>query len=183
MRMKFLQKLTVGLLGVSLLSASLEEEIKESLVSFSDFLQEQLDNCNEDLQAFQESLDQNAWDEILPQKGENSSVKIFQLKLNGHNRAVVVSPGEQVEMVVGYQSENDSPSQISIGTLTQDPKTTIVLQGGLEGGMEELYLKAPEEPGIYSVRYNVTPANAGSWLDENNNPPGFSYTIGYIVVK
>ncbi len=120
---------------------------------------------------------------------------LSHLQLNGHHKIAVVKPGEKVEGTVDCHLDRDQCSalgfyRVVLGLKHEGPQTSICNCLGAAAGdsKESFSLTAPEEPGIYQIRFRVVESLLEStafmhWKDENGHGPDATTTIGLLVVK
>lgn len=181
--------------SANLHAKDLNEKVKHGIDNVADHLKKAVDQIKGDAKAIQEYLDHYQWKGVIEERTTSGVATLKHLKLNGHRKAVVCSPGETVACKVKAFLDPDKCSKVSlyhvvIGLKGIGPQTTICNYPGLAAGrsIEEFKLTAPRDVGVYEVRFRVveslTESGAlDSWVDVQGNEPDASTTIGAIIVK
>lgn len=145
---------------------------------------------------FRERVQNYNWKGIFQEKATVGPTTIKDITLNGHHRAVVVKPGERinVEMIAQLDKSQVKDFQyhrVLVGFKGVGPQKAIGQGIGYLAGTEskeEFALIAPSETGFYEIRFRpVEGYREGEakkhWLDSNQNEPDASSTIGVVLVK
>ena len=176
-------------------AGSFENKIKNKLDRGVKELKEKIDKFGESREEVQDYLNNYDWKGIIQNKASSDGVTLKNLKLNGHKKVAVVSPGEIVQASVTCDLD---PAQCSalklyrvvIGLKGKGAQTTIGNELGVlaRKSHETFQLKAPEKPGIYQVRFRLVESYREEpaleeWEDEDGKEPDAKTTIGVLAVK
>jgi hypothetical protein len=174
---------------------NITDKAKETLEQATESLKSGIDNLGDDFKAIQDYLDNYSWKGIIQDKASSGAVTLKHFELNDTSKVVVVKPGETVEGVVKCHLNKELCSslylyRVVLGIKGQGPQTTIGNELGIVAGKseEKFVLTAPQEPGIYQIRFRLVESLFESkafdaWLDEEGNEPDASTTLGILVVK
>jgi hypothetical protein len=171
------------------------DKAKETVDSISDSIKRGIDHLGDDFDAIQRYLENYHWKGVIQEKASSGAVTLEKIRLNGHSKAVVVKPGERIEGSVKCILDRNQCSALSfyrvvLGIKGEGAQESIGNELGLMAGPseEKFALIAPQEPGIYQVRFRLVDAyfkgNAfDAWEDDEGNEPDGTTTIGLIFVK
>jgi len=155
---------------------------------------------SESADKFKERVQTYNWNGVIHDKVTVGATTIKDITFNGRRPAIVVKPGERVDVGLTCQLDTNKVKdhryhRVLIGFKgMEQPEKTIGEGFGLidKDSREEFTLTAPREPGAYEIRFQ--PVAAGGyipypgeakrqWLDCNLNDPDSRTTIGVILVK
>ena len=170
------------------------DKIKNVIQEAADSLKKGVEAAGEDLEAIQSYLDNYQWKGLLEHEATSEYATLRDLKLNHRGRAIVVSPGERIhgKVHVTLDANQCSPLslyRIAIGFSGKGAQTTIYNSlGACKDHAERFDLIAPQEPGIYQIRFRLSNALFESsaldeWVNKNGDEPDAKSTIGIVVVK
>jgi hypothetical protein len=172
-----------------------DEKVKQFIDSSSEKLKGAVDKIGDNLVDIQNYLDNYDGKGLIQDEASSGAASLKHLQLNGHSRAVVVRPGERVEGVVQCNLDRNKCSalglyRVVIGISGKGGQTTIGNDLGIAVGesLEKFSLIAPQEAGIYQIRFRVVDKlfegdALKAWVDKKGNEPDGSTTIGLIIVK
>lgn len=172
-----------------------DEKIKDAIDDVADFLKKGVDAVGDNIDALQNYLDNYHWKGIVQDEAASGPATLRHLHLNDHRRAIAVRPGEKIEGTIQCALDSSRCSSLSLyrivlGIKGKGPQTTIgnELGAAARETLEKFTLTAPDEPGIYQIRFRVVESlfessALDSWMDERGNEPDGTTTIGIILVK
>ncbi len=189
----------VALLGLTYpntaCAKSVEKTVKEWIDDGSEALKKGTDKLGDDFNAIQDYLNNYHWKGLIEEKATSGPATLKHLELNDYSKVVVVKPGETIEAEVKCNLDPDQCSiygvyRIVVGLKGKGPQAVIANESGLIAGKtrEKFTLLAPEEPGMYQIRFRTVDAlfqstALAAWIDEEGNEPDGTTTIGIIFVK
>jgi hypothetical protein len=189
----------LALLGVSHFNVgwtkSVDDKVKGWIEDSSEALKKGVDKLGDDFAAIQQYLNNYHWKGLIEKEAASGPATLKHLKLNDHDTAVVVKPGEEIEAEVECHLDSEQCSifgvyRIVVGLKGEDAQAVIGNELGLVAGKsnEKFTLKAPDEAGMYQIRFRVVNAlfkdkALNSWKDEHGNEPDGTTTIGVVIVK
>jgi len=171
-----------------------QDKVKGAIESAAEALKGAVDKIGNNLEDLQKYFDHYPWKGVIQDRTTSGAATLENLKLNHHERAVVVKPGERVDCsVICHLDRTDCSSlsiyRIAVGIKGEGAQTTICNYLGLLAGdsVEKFTLIAPADHGVYEVRFRpaegLTEKEAlKAWTDAQGQEPGASTTIGFIVV-
>lgn len=171
-----------------------EDRIKESIGDVADFLKKEVDVIGNDITSIQNYLENYHWKGIIQDSATSGAETLSKLRLNGHTRVVVVKPNTEIEGVVECSLNSEEVSSLKvyravIGIAGLGPQAVVGKMLGISPGetLETFSLSAPNEPGLYEVRFRTADCFLehfafDAWNDENGNEPDGTTTIGIIYV-
>ena len=172
-----------------------DDKIKDAIDDVADFLKKGVDAVGDNIEALQNYLDNYHWKGLIQDEAAVGPATLRHLQLNGHRRAIAVKPGEKIDGVVQCTLDSSRCSSLSLyrivlGIKGKGPQITIgnELGAAARETLERFTLAAPQEPGIYQIRFRVVESLFESsaldaWTDERGNEPDGTTTIGIILVK
>lgn len=172
-----------------------DQTIKDAIDDAADFLKKGVESVGENIESLQSYLDNYHWKGILQDEAVVGPATLRHLELNGHKRAVAVRPGERIEGIVQCTLDSSKCSSLSfyrivLGIKGKGPQVAIGNELGAvaKESLERFSLVAPNERGIYQLRFRVVESLFESsaldaWVDHEGNEPDGTATIGIIVVK
>lgn len=189
----------IGFLGITFVNTawtkSVEEKTKDWIDNQADALKRGVDQLGDDFDAAQDYLNHYHWKGVIEEEATSGPATLKHLELNGHSKAVVVYPGEQIEAQVECHLNPEQCSvfrlyRIVVGMKGEGPQAVIGNETGFFAGqsIEKFTLVAPDRSGIYQIRFRTVEAltKTGAieaWVDKDGNEPDGTTTIGLIVVK
>lgn len=174
---------------------SAEDKVKEAIDRVSDALKKGVDECGNDLRAVQNYLDNYQWKGVIEDSASAGPATLSQVTLNGRPKAIAVQRGERIHghlhcFLDPEKAETMTYYRVLIGFSGKGGQTTLYNRFGMGAGGsdEDFSLIAPQEPGLYEIRFRVvekfTEGEAiKQWVDLNGNEPDARTTIGFVVVK
>jgi hypothetical protein len=173
---------------------SIGNKVKKYIDEATDALKHGVDKLKGDFHAIQDYLDHYPWKGMVQTEATSGPVTLGHLKLNGHSKAIVASPGQEIDAEVECTFNPEETTffghyEVVIGLKDVGPQVAIG-EAGLPAGRvkEKFTLVAPEQNGIYQIRFR--PAKIifhtlafDSWKDAEGNEPDAAATIGIIIVK
>ncbi|MGH2611517.1 MAG: hypothetical protein ACRDFB_00535 [Rhabdochlamydiaceae bacterium] len=178
-----------------LYAKGLQDKIKKGIENVSVFLKKEVDKVTGDIEAVQEYFDHYSWKGIIQDHTTSGVATLEQLKLNGHPKAVVVYPGAKIEGEVQCSLDSKQCSKLAyyrvvLGIKGLGPQESICNDLGAVVGksVEKFTMTAPENKGIYEIRFRVVDSFSESsafeaWADDEGQEPDATTTIGIIIVK
>lgn len=172
-----------------------EAKLKRASERAEAALKSALEKIKDDAQAVRDYLSNHCWKDIIHDDAVSGPVTLKNLTLNGYPKAVLAQPGETVEATVDCNLDREKCNSLSfyrivVGLKGVGAQTTIGNELGIVAGpsKEKFSLVAPQEPGIYQIRYTVAETvfekkARHSWVDKKGNEPSAATTIGVIVVQ
>ncbi len=169
---------------------SVEEKAKKFIDETAGALKQAVDQFGDNVSEIQSYLDHYHWKGVLEDQSTTDPVTLKNLRLNGHDKVVVVLPGERVEgrVTCTYAQEQCAALtyyRIILGIKDQGAQTTIAGTLGAFAGEshEDFVLIAPATRGMYQIAFQPTEALLEStalaqWRDPEGVKP-----IGFIIVK
>lgn len=176
-------------------AGSIGDKVKGWIEEGSEAIQKGVDELGDDFASIQDYLDQYHWKGIIQDTAGSGSATLKQLKLNEHSRVIIVKPGEKIEAKAKCNVDADTSSAFSlyrivVGLKGVGPQAVIGNELGFYAGKtrEKFTLVAPEEPGMYQIRFRLVEAFSkttalNAWTDAEGNEPDGLTTIGIIFVK
>jgi hypothetical protein len=174
---------------------SVGDKIKDSIDSAAESFKKGVDKLGDDFNAIQDYLDHYHWRGLVEDKVTDGPATLEYLTLNGHSKAIAVTPGQDIaaEVIATLDPKKvDTLSfyRIVVGIPGEGPQAVIGNEIGFAAGRSEerFFLKAPARPGIYHVCFRLvnTPLESTAreaWKDDKGYEPDTRSAIGIIVVK
>ncbi len=171
------------------------DAVKGWVEDAAEALKKGVDALGDDFNAIQDYLDHYHWKGIIQDKATSGPATLKHLELNENSRAIVVKPGEKIEAEIkcildAKQCSTFGFYRIVVGIKGEGPQAVIGNELGLAAGRtrEKFTLTAPNEPGMYQIRFRPVDAlfeatALDAWKDEEGNEPDGKTTIGIIIVK
>jgi len=173
---------------------SVEENIKATIDDIAENLKGYLDKLQDNVQTVQKYFDNYQWKGVISDRVAFGPVSLSKLYLNGHNRAVIVKRGEYIDVSVDCDVDKHGLSNIALyrvvlGFKDVGPEASICSCLGATGCKkhEEFKLRAPEEPGLYQIRFRFVESYTEGqafreWYDHDGKQPDATTTIGLVYV-
>lgn len=127
----------------------------------------------------------------LPNYATYGQVKLSDFTLHNQENVVRVAPGEKISAFTQYiydcpGCQRGSSNQIIVGIAGQNQAQACIYNGSIQGsGSSQFTLTAPDEPGIYYIRFRYAQAyecdTALGWWRVDGEPTSEA-NIGAIVV-
>lgn len=182
-------------LGMEAYGKDVDQKMKDFINQTSESLKNGIDSLGDDFEKIQDYLENYSWEPMIQDKESSGGETLNHLKLNNRGKVIVVRPGETVrgEVICSLNSDETSPLKVYravIGLYGVGPQITVGTSLGACGGAskEEFILTAPNEPGMYQIRFRGADNFLGSsalesWYDEKGEEPNASTIIGILYVK
>ena len=175
-----------------------EESLKQGFQDWTQELKETLKMGAYDLNKIRESLLTIGKDFIKTRTHDDLSLCLDLFKDSDNYPAIAVNPEEiiycKAVCKVNEEDITDSrPYQVIVGFPEKEDKQ-VVFEYPIDGlNLSRTFqLKAPKEPGLYSIRFQKVYDSINSdnpddlqtqWLDENGNEPSVSTILGVVLVN
>ncbi len=139
-----------------------------------------------------EWINSTPWIGLVAREVTYGPITLRDLDLDKSGRLVFAEPGEEIEAVVKYKVNADTLDSwklhhITVGIKGQDNSTCITHSLGIwnKRGKASFIIKAPEEKGMYEVRFDYQEALLCSdatkaWQEDS---PSAKATVGIIIVE
>lgn len=169
-----------------------QDKTKGAIENASKYLQDKVDATAEGMAKAQEYFDHYPWKGIIQERVSCGAITLSDLKMNGDHRVAVLYPGQWIEGRIRCALDPNKCStfagyQIMLGFPGIGPQTSFSKR--FAGETDETFnLMAPEDPGVYELRFRVVEQMTEfglfeHWRDERGAEPGASTTIGVVIVK
>lgn len=136
-------------------------------------------------------IESNPWIGLITREVTYGPITLRDLDLDKSGRLVFAEPGEEIEAAVKYKVNADALDSwhlhhIIVGIKGQDNATCITHSLGVwdKKGKTSFIIKAPEEKGLYEVRFDYQKTllcndATNAWLEDS---PSAKATVGIIIV-
>jgi hypothetical protein len=151
-------------------------------------------NTSEAKKPFSEYLEECPWIGLVADYITLGPIKISKVSIHHGDKIAYVSPGKTIHGKLKYEiSADDLESlhfyHLTVGFKHQGAQDCVTHNLGVwdAKGKGKFTLKAPEEPGVYEVRFllteGLTCAGAYEAWDSSHGKPSSAATIGVLIVE
>lgn len=176
-------------------TSSFEDKTKDLIEDAAESFKRTIDTFGENFQTIQNYLDSYRFKGLIQDEATFGAVTLKHMKLNGHDKAVVVKPGERISAHVECNLDKHKCAafrmyRVLVGIKGEGAQIAIGNELGVAAtdSIEKFELVAPSAPGLYQIRFKLVKSLFKEpamhyWLDEQGKEPDGSTTIGVIFVK
>ncbi len=152
-----------------------------------DKLKAALDKAGDKVEEMTKALQDYDWKGAYHNATTFGPVSFSDVTVNGQTRAAAVQPGEKIAFTATVSIDQEKMKNLKlkkvlVGIKDARPEASFSISGNPEQ-KETFTLTAPQEPGLYQIRYRPVVSGNDEWLDAEGNPPSFTHTIAMIWVK